>query len=329
VTAPAPTPASRPGPADPGASDPFARDRPAPGAPPFPPRLGLAAAVFAISWAAILIRWADAPPLVTGAWRLAIASLAFWAAALASRRFPWRGWTAGRLATALAAAVFLALHFGLWIASLGLTTVASSVLLVSTQPVFTAALGALLLRERVGTRAAAGIAVALAGSLAITGGDLRVAGTAWRGDLLALAGAVAIAAHYLLVRSLRPTTDLLPLLAVFNPVAAGLLFAAAAFAGEPLVDHPPRTMAVFVLLALVPTVIGHTLLNWALRYRKAYEVNVTVLGEPLGATALAWLLLGETPGAHVAAGGALVLAGILLAWSGPRRTAAGAGGAAR
>jgi drug/metabolite transporter (DMT)-like permease len=297
---------------------------PAPGRPPFPPRLGLAAAAFAISWAAILIRWADAPPLVTGAWRLGIASLVFWAAALASRRFPWRGWTAPRLLTAAAAAAFLALHFGLWIASLGLTTVASSVLIVSTQPVFTAALGAIFLRERVGARAAAGIALALGGALAITGGDLRIEGAAWRGDLLALAGAVAIAVHYLLVRSLRSTTDLLPLLAVFNPLAAALLAAAAAAAGEPLLDHPPRTMAVFALLALIPTVIGHTLLNWALRYRKAYEVNVTVLGEPLGATGLAWLLLGETPGVHVAAGGALVLAGILLAWSGPRETAAAA-----
>ena len=297
--------------------------------PPFPPRLGLAAAVFAISWAAILIRWADAPPLVTGAWRLGLASIAFWAAALAARRFPWRGWSAGRLATALAAAAFLALHFGLWIASLGLTTVASSVLLVSTQPVFTAALGALLLGERVGGRAALGIAVALAGSLAITGGDLRLAGTAWRGDLLALAGAAAIAAHYLLVRTLRPTTDLLPLLAVFNPVAAALLFGAAAVAGEPLAGYPPRTMAIFLLLALVPTVIGHTLLNWALRYRKTYEVNVTVLGEPLGATALAWMLLGEAPGPHVALGGALVLAGILLAWSRPRETAGDAAAASR
>ncbi|MFN2432155.1 MAG: DMT family transporter [Gemmatimonadota bacterium] len=279
----------------------------------------MACAVLAISWAAILVRLAQAPPLVTGAHRLGMASLLFWGAAAIARVSPLSGWTPRRLAEGAVAAAFLALHFGLWIASLGLTTVASSVLLVATQPVFVAVLGYAVLGERVPRSAAAGIAVALAGSATIAGGDVRLAGGAWRGDLLALGGAAAVAAHYLLVRRLRAAVDLLPLVCVVNPLAALLLFGAAAVAGEPLAGFASASYGAFFLLALGPTVVGHTLLNWALRYRKAYEVNVATLGEPLGATLLALLLFGERLSPHVFLGGLLVLAGILLAWGVPPR----------
>jgi drug/metabolite transporter (DMT)-like permease len=283
--------------------------------PAVPPPLALGVAMLAISGAAIFVRWAVAPPLVTGAYRLGLASPLFWGAALASRRSPRHGWTRRRLAAAIAASVFLAAHFGLWIASLSLTSVASSVLLVSTQPVFVALLGRVFLGERVAPRAALGIALALGGSAAIAGAGLRSPAGEWKGDLLALGGALAIAVHYLLVRRLRPHVDLLPLMALETPLAAGWLFAAAAAAGQALTGYPPRTYGLFLLLALVPTGVGHTLLNWALRYRKAYEVNVAVLGEPLGATLLAYLAFGERPPVHVLAGGALVLVGIALAWS--------------
>lgn len=290
--------------------------------PPFPPRLGLAAAVLAVSWAVVLIRWAQAPPLVVGAYRLGFASFLFWVAAAAVGVRPLRGWSLSQLAAAVAAAACLALHFALWIASLGFTSIASSVLLVSTQPVFVAILGRLFLKERVAARAALGIALAVAGSLAITGGNVRFLRGAWHGDLLALGGAAAIAVHYLFARGLRRTIDLLPLMAVVTPTAAALLFLAALLAGDPLAGYRPGAYGLFFLLALGPTVVGHTLLNWALRYMKAYEVNVAVLGEPLGATLLGLLVFGEQPPAYVAAGGALVLAGIALAWSPLARAAA-------
>jgi drug/metabolite transporter (DMT)-like permease len=288
--------------------------------PTVPPPVALGVAVLAISWAAILVRWASAPPLVVGAYRLGMAAGIFWVAAAVRPASLAAPWTGARLAAVAAASIFLAAHFGLWIASLELTSVASSVLLVSTQPVFVAVLGRLFLGERVPPRSAIGIALALGGSVLITGGGLLTEGGAWRGDLLALGGALALAAHYLLLRRLRPHVDLLPLMALETPLAAGWLFAAAALAGAPLTGYPPRTYALFLLLALVPTAVGHTLLNWALRYRKAYEVNVAVLGEPLGATLLAYLIFGERPALHVLAGGALVLLGIALAWAPVRAT---------
>ena len=286
--------------------------------PAFSPRVGLAVAVLAISCASLLIRWASAPPLVVGTYRLAFATALFWAAAAVTHTPLGAGWTARRLATAGAAAACLAAHFGLWIASLSLTSVASSVLLVSTQPLFVAVLGRGLLGERVAPRAAFGIALALLGTAAITGGNLRSPAEAWRGDLLALGGALAMALHYLLLRRLRPHVGLLSLMAVETPIAAVLLGLAARAAGEPLGGLPTRTYGLCFLLALIPTGIGHTLLNWALRYMKAYEVNVVVLGEPIGATVLALLFLGERPPLHVLAGGAVVLGGILLAWSASR-----------
>lgn len=293
------------------------------GSPPVPPRLALPVAVLAISWAAILIRWSEAPPLVVGAYRLAMASLLFWGAALGLGVAPLRGWSLHRLPAALAAAACLAVHFAMWNASLGLTSIASSVLLVATQPVFVALLGRLFLGERVEPRAALGIGVALLGLTAITGGNVRFLSGAWRGDLLAIGGAIAIAAHYLLVRRLRATVDLLPLMALLTPLAAALLFLAALAAGDPLVGYPPRAYLLFFLLGLGPTAVGHTLLNWALRYLKAYQVNVAVLGEPLGATLLGLLLFGERPPLHVLAGGAIVICGIVLAWSSAAPRSAG------
>lgn len=277
----------------------------------------LTLAVVAVSWAAILIRWANAPPLVIGAYRLGFASLLFWVVAAIGGIPLRRGWSGSELAAALVASGCLAAHFGLWIASLGLTSIASSVLLVSTQPVFVAVLGWLFLGERVRPRAVAGIGLALVGSLAITGGNLRLGSSAWRGDALALGGALAIAVHYLFMRRLRRRVEVLPLMSFVTPAAAALLLMAAVIAGDPLAGYAPRTYAAFALLAVGPTFVGHTLLNWALRYRKAYEVNLAILGEPLGATLLGLILLGEHPPLYVAGGGALVLAGIGLAWSLP------------
>jgi drug/metabolite transporter (DMT)-like permease len=283
--------------------------------PGFPPRLGLVVAVLAVSWAAILIRWSSAPPLVIGTYRLGFASLIFGIAALLTGQVPRRRLPAAHVIAAILAAGFLAAHFALWIASLRLTTVASSVILVSTQPLFVAGLGRLFLKEHVTTTAMAGICIALAGCLLIAGGNVRWESGAWRGDLLALGGALAIAFYYLLVRRLRRSVDLVPLITILTPLAAAFLLTAATLRGDPLLGYPSREYGLFFLLALGPTAVGHTLLNWALRYMPAYEVNAAVLGEPLGATLLALVLLGEQPAAHVLAGGALVLLGITLVWA--------------
>jgi drug/metabolite transporter (DMT)-like permease len=210
--------------------------------------------------------------------------------------------------------VFLAGHFATWIASIGLTSVAASVVLVSTAPIFVAVLSALFLRERPGRRQWAGIVLAVAGAAWIGWGDFRGGADPLRGDLLALAGAVLVAAYYVIGRRLRARIDIWPFVGVVYGCAALTLLLALPLAGVPLAGYPPADWAVFAGLAAGPMLVGHTGQNWALRYLPAYVVNLSLLGEPVGATLIAWLLPGiaEAPPPAALAGGGLILCGILL-----------------
>jgi drug/metabolite transporter (DMT)-like permease len=190
--------------------------------------------------------------------------------------------------------------------------VAASVLLVNTAPLFSIAFARLCLGERAGRAVLQATATALLGAVIIAAGDWTGGAGSLTGVLLALAGAVTLSAYHVVGRGLR---DALPLsayvLAVWGTAAVTLALLALALR-VPLFAYPPRTLAVFLLLALVPTLLGHGLVNRALRELPAPTVGLFMLGEPIGASALAWLLYGERPGALTAAGGALVLGA--LAW---------------
>ncbi len=286
-----------------------------PARPEVPPALILLLSVLAISWAAPLVRFSQAPALAVSFWRLAFSVLLI-AGVLTARR----EWGALRrlgrrdLATAAVAGVLLAGHFATWIASIGLTSVAASVVLVDTAPVFVALLSAAFLRERPGGRQWAGIGLAVAGAAWIGWGDFRGGSDPLRGDLLALAGAVLVAAYYVIGRSLRARLDLWPYVMVVYGCAALTLLVALPVAGVPFTGYAPTDWAVFAGLAAGPMMIGHTGQNWALRYLPAYVVNLSLLGEPVGATLIAWLLpaIAETPPPEALAGGALILLGIVL-----------------
>jgi drug/metabolite transporter (DMT)-like permease len=273
--------------------------------------------VVAVSWAAPLVRFSNAPALAVAFWRLAFSS-AFIAAVLTLRR-EWgelRGLSAREWAVAGAAGLLLAGHFASWIASLGMTTVAASVALVNTQPVWVAIFAGLALRETPSARQWAGILVAVAGAAWIGWGDARApAPEPLRGDLLALVGGVLVAAYYVIGRGLRQRVSLWPyVMVVYGAATVGLLLAMLA-GGTPLASGYGTTdWLVFLGLAAGPMMIGHTGQNWALRYLPAYVVNLTLLGEPVGATLITWLLPGlrEVPPPAALGGGALILVGILL-----------------
>lgn len=236
----------------------------------------------------------------------------------------WRRLSPPELSLAVAGGVALALHFWAWNRSVQLTTVAASVLLVNLHPVIVAALSAWLLGEAPVRRQWGGIALAMAGAAVVALGDASAAGpvggNALAGDLLALVGAVMVALYYIVGRRLRRTLDLWPYVGLVYGVCFATLLLMAGLAGAPLLPVSPRELALFAALALGPMLLGHTGLNWALRYLPAYVVGLTVLGEPVGATLLAAVLPGihEQPPALTIAGGALVLSGILLAF--PRRS---------
>lgn len=274
---------------------------------------GLFIGVTAVGFAALLIRLAAVPPLSIASYRLVLAGVPACALAIGRRRTEIRHLNSHDAVYGLLSGLCLAAHFATWVASLEYTTVASSVTLVTTSPFFVAAFALLIAGERTSRRMLLAIAVSTAGGLAIGAADFTTGGRALFGDGLALAGAAFAAAHLALGRRIRARVSLLAYVGVIYPVAAIALVVAALVARQPLGGFSGRTYLVLVLLALVPQLLGHSLLNWALRYVSAPFVGVALLGEPVVATALAALFLGERPGPGRLAGGALILAGVYLA----------------
>ena len=213
----------------------------------------------------------------------------------------------------------LALHFWSWNASIKLTTVAASVVLVNLQPAVVALVSVIWLREAPTRRQWLGIGVAMFGAAIVAFPDLSSRGSirgsrALGGDLLAVFGAVTAACYVVVGRRLRPSLDIWPYVGLVYGACFVVLIGCAAAVHAPVAVQPPRELAIFAGLAIGPMLLGHTGLNWALRYLPAYVVNVTVLGEPVGATVLAAVLpsIHERPGGATVIGGALILAGIFV-----------------
>jgi drug/metabolite transporter (DMT)-like permease len=269
--------------------------------------------VVAVGFAAIFIRYADAPSLSIAFYRNAFAAAVLLPLAIARHPGEIRGLSRRQVGIAALSGVFLALHFATWISSLALTTVAASVVLVTSAPIFTAAAGRLFFGERVDRRVMMGILLALAGTVVITGGDLRLSGRAALGDLLALAGAVAGAGYFLAGRRLRPSMSLLTYVGLVYAICAALLFVIVLTAGDPLGGFDAQTWWMLVLLALVPQILGHTTFNYLLADLDATVVAVAVMGEPVVSALLAVAFFGEVPPWTAVAGGLVLLGGIYVA----------------
>jgi drug/metabolite transporter (DMT)-like permease len=268
------------------------------------------------------VRLSQAHPLAIAAWRLGFSLIVVAAALLITGEWrQWRRVRRGELAIAAMAGALLALHFWSWNASIALTTVAASVVLVNTQPVVVALLSAVWLREAPTRRQWAGIMIAMVGALIVALPDIMRSTAdstahprALVGDVLALVGAVTAAIYFVAGRRLRATLHLWSYVGLVYGSCFLTLLALAAAAGAPLAPQPPHELALFAGLALGPMLLGHTGLNWALKRSPAYVVNLTLLGEPIGATLIAALLPGirEVPGPLTFIGGVVVLTGILV-----------------
>lgn len=278
----------------------------------------MALAVFAVSWGSIFVRFCTAPSLVIAFYRLAFATLILGPFVIGR---PGRGpilRTGGRAgAWVVASGLLLAAHFAAWVSSLALTTVASSVVLVSTQPVFSALFSGPALGEKAPGRLYAGATLSLLGTLLIAGGDLVLSPAHLWGDVLALAGAAAASGYFVIGRSVRADIPFLDYLFLVYGMAALFLGVMAVVARQPLLGHPATDTFWFLMMALVPSLVGHTGLNWAVRHLRVYYVNLAAFGEPILATLYAYLLFGERMLPSLWAGSALVFAGIALAL--PRR----------
>jgi drug/metabolite transporter (DMT)-like permease len=276
------------------------------------PYVPLALAVVTVSFGAILVRLAHAPALAISFNRVFLASLLVAPFALGAALRSWPRLRPRERVALFVAGAALALHFATWIASLSLTSVAASVLLVNTAPVFTVAFSRVFLGETPPPIVFVAMALALVGAalIALDGG--RTGADSLKGDLLALAGAATLSVYHVVGRGLRAALPLTAYVFGVWSTAAAVLALLAVPARVPLFGYPAVTFLVFVALALVPTLAGHGLVNVSLRLLPAPTVGLFLLGEPLGATVLALALFGEVPGALTLAGGAVVVAALAL-----------------
>lgn len=282
--------------------------------------LVLAIGVLAVSVSAIFIRLAQTeeavPSLAIAAWRTLIASVILLPLALARRRQELRRMKTADWLLASLSGFMLGLHFATWISSLVYTSITSSSVLVSTSPIWVGLAAPFILQEPLTRWLKIGLSLALLGSVVIALGDgAQVVGgdRAMWGNGLALLGALAMAVYYLAGRRLRQGLSLLSYTAVVYTIAALTLLTICLVSRISLIGYTPTAYGLFVLMALFPQLIGHSSFNWALAYLPATFVAVTIISEPVGATLLAIVLLGEVPRGVTIAGSLLVLLGIILA----------------
>ena len=289
----------------------------------------LAFSLIGIAFAGPLVRLSTADPVAIAVWRLGFSLLIVGVFLVATGE--WRAWkriSSSELALAAVGGVSLALHFWAWNASIHLTTIAASVTLVNLQPAVVATISAIALREAPSKRQILGIAVAIAGAFIVAAPDLRgglapAGNQPLLGNLLATSAAVTAAVYYTIGRRLRSSLGIWAYVGIVYSAAFVTLVAIALSRGTVLAPQPPREIAIFAGLAIGPMLLGHTGMNWALKYLPAYVVNLTVLGEPVGATILGALIpsIRQIPTVSTLVGGAVVLGGVLIAaWGGSRRT---------
>ena len=279
------------------------------------PVLVLSIGILAASTASTLIRMAQGTidSLAVAAWRLTLASLLLAPFALKACRAEWRRLDARSWRLLAASGAMLAIHFYAWIASLAMTSVAASAVLVGTNPLFVGLITHFILRERLQRRILVGIFIAVAGSAIISLGDWSVGAHQLLGDLLAVVGAVTVGVYMLIGRRLRGQLSLLGYVFPVYGIAALALMILSLIVGVPLTGYPTQAWLWLVLLAIFPQIVGHSSFNWALGHLPATFVSLAALAEPIGSTILAWIILQEPPRLITVLGGLLILVGLSIA----------------
>jgi len=278
----------------------------------------LALAVLGFSFGGPLVRLSNSDAITIAAWRLGFSLLNIGAFLVFTREWrDWRKLTSRELLIAVLAGVCLALHFWAWNASIHLTTIAASITLVNTQPAFVAAISAIALKERPAPKQVVGIGIAIIGAIIIAAPDFHNGQRASEpivGNLLALSAAITAAIYYTIGRRLRSVLGSWSYAALVYSAALVALIVIGMVRGVTLVPVPPREIAIFAGLALGPMLLGHTGLNWALKFLPAYVVNLTVLGEPVGGTIMGAVIpaIRQIPSVSTLIGGAVVLTGIIV-----------------
>lgn len=281
------------------------------------PLLALVVAILAVSSSAILIRLTITPPLVTAFYRQLFCAILILPFARAEE--PAKLSSRDRILLVVSG-LFLALHFATWITSLFYTTVARATLFVDLQPVWAALLGAMFLHERLTFSEICGVGIVTAGGILTSGNGWKSGEILQTGDLLALCGGVAGAIYLMIGRKVRLAIPWARYMLAAYAISAGWLFLFYLFVSKGRFPLPAERDLLWIsLMAIGPGILGHGLINYSIRHIKAYAVNAALLGEPVLATILAYVLFGEVPDAFYYAGAALIFTGLLLIFLGNRR----------
>ncbi|UJL47038.1 DMT family transporter [Virgibacillus sp. NKC19-16] len=281
--------------------------------PPFNPYIAVVIGVITVSASAVLVKLADsAPAAIIANYRLLFAVLMMLPIVLLKYRHEFRLISRKDWILSILAGVFLALHFILWFESLNYTSVASSVVLVTLQPIF-AFLGTyFFFKERFSSGAIISMIIALFGSFIISWGDFQLGGMALFGDILALLGAITITVYFLFGQRVRKNLSLMTYTFVVYGASAITLIIYNMALQNPFFGYPADHWWIFLALAIFPTFFGHTLFNWALKWLSTSTISMGIVFEPVGASILAYFILGEVVTWTQLLGGTIVIFGLLL-----------------
>jgi len=277
------------------------------------PYAALACGVVAVSTGAIFARLAEAPALVIAAYRVGLAAAILSPVALWKVGGEIMRLTKQDLLLTATSGLFLALHFATWISSLDYTSIANSVVLVNTNPIWVALMSPIITNERMGRASVISILVSVAGASIMGAGDIAAGRGALWGDLLALAGSLCAAVYLLLGRRLRRKLSLLAYIFVCYASAAAILWILVLFLRLPVKGFSMPTWAALIAMALFTQMVGHTTYNWALKWVGTGLIAVSLLGEPIGSTLLGYFIFNEGLTWVKALGGGLILGAIYLA----------------
>ncbi|MBS4190809.1 DMT family transporter [Bacillus sp. FJAT-49705] len=276
------------------------------------PYVALAIGVFSVSTSAILVKVSTAPSGVIAFYRLFFSVLIMLPIFLIKyvpelRLITKRDWL-----FSVIAGVFLAFHFILWFESLNYTSVASSTVLVTLQPLFAFIGTYFFFKEKFSWKAILSGIIAVLGSVIISWGDLKISGSALFGDILALIACALVTAYLMFGQTVRKRLSLITYTFVVYSISTITLLIYVLIKQEPLLPYGTSDWVYFILLALIPTLLGHTIFNWSLKWLSTSTISMAILFEPVGAAVLAYYLLQESVVWTQLLGGGIIIIGVSL-----------------
>ena len=278
------------------------------------PYLALIVGMFAISTSAILIRWTsnETEPLVIGSYRQTFATLLFVPFLIKDKAQELSSLPRTRITEMIVTGILLGAHFGFFISSVKATSVAASVLLGTCHIIYVAIIGWILFGESLTRSGILGTCLALSGIVILFWGDLVQDPGNFDGNVLAFISGILAGFYYLGGRKLRKEISLPTYALVVYFSSAITMWIVVMVQDLEYVNIPKSDFQLFFLMALVPTLLGHTMQNWALAFLPAYVVSITLLAEPVGSGILAWHFFDEVPSLGVFIGGLIVLFGVCM-----------------